>query len=243
MRIGIISDIHNNILALDRTLNYFEANNCKKIICYGDIIGIGPFPEETVRRVMSLDNLICVKGNHEDYLINAIDNKPFPVSMESEEAKHHIWEHSLLSEKSKEFLIHLPREKTISAYGINILVIHYSMGSKNNYNNAVQNLTLCQCEQMFDSIDADMVIFGHSHKQSVHQNAKTHYINIGSLGCPAKSKNVARAGMLNLEDGKVIFENVELIYDVSAVIAEIDRLRYPASSEIKQIFYGLWEKK
>lgn len=243
MRIGIISDIHNNILAFDSALNYFEANNCERIICCGDIIGIGPFPEETVRRVMSLDNLICVKGNHEDYLINTIDNKPFPVSMGSEEAKHHIWEYSLLSEKSKEFLINLPCEKTISVHGLNILVIHYSMDSENNYYNAVQNLTQYQCEQMFDNVDVDVVIFGHSHKQSVHQNAKTQYINIGSLGCPAKSKNVARAGMLNLEDGKVIFENVELIYDVSAVIAEIDRIRYPASSEIKQVFYGLWEKK
>ena len=64
MKIGIITDIHNNIVALDAVLKAFEDACCDRVICCGDIIGIGPRPEETVSRLMSVLNLTCVRGNH-----------------------------------------------------------------------------------------------------------------------------------------------------------------------------------
>lgn len=48
MKIGIITDIHSNIQALNTILNEFERIRVDKIICCGDIIGIGINPEETV---------------------------------------------------------------------------------------------------------------------------------------------------------------------------------------------------
>lgn len=63
MRIGIITDIHNNLIALECVLNEIE-RTCDRIICCGDIIGIGPFPDETVQRMMKIKNLIAVSGNH-----------------------------------------------------------------------------------------------------------------------------------------------------------------------------------
>lgn len=39
MRIGIISDIHGNIKALDAVLRELENKNIDKIICLGDLIG------------------------------------------------------------------------------------------------------------------------------------------------------------------------------------------------------------
>ena len=46
MKIGVISDIHSNILALEAVFNKFEEKNINNIICLGDIIGIGPYPEK-----------------------------------------------------------------------------------------------------------------------------------------------------------------------------------------------------
>ena len=46
MKIGIITDIHSNIQALNVILNEFDKQNVEKIICCGDIIGIGINPEE-----------------------------------------------------------------------------------------------------------------------------------------------------------------------------------------------------
>lgn len=41
MKIGIITDIHNNVVALEAILDVFKKNGCSEILCCGDIIGIG----------------------------------------------------------------------------------------------------------------------------------------------------------------------------------------------------------
>ncbi|MBE6049814.1 MAG: hypothetical protein E7214_03910 [Clostridium sp.] len=75
MKIGVITDIHNNIEALNAVLDKFFSLGIRKIICSGDIIGIGPRPEETVKKIMPLrDSIECVRGNHDNYLINGIPN-------------------------------------------------------------------------------------------------------------------------------------------------------------------------
>ena len=48
MKLGIITDIHSNIIALNEVLKEFEKIKVGKIICCGDIIGIGPYPEEVI---------------------------------------------------------------------------------------------------------------------------------------------------------------------------------------------------
>ena len=46
MKLGIITDIHNNAVALEKVLDYLNNECCDRIICCGDIIGIGPYPEK-----------------------------------------------------------------------------------------------------------------------------------------------------------------------------------------------------
>ena len=41
MKIGIISDVHSNIEALENVFKKFEEQKIEKVICLGDIIGIG----------------------------------------------------------------------------------------------------------------------------------------------------------------------------------------------------------
>ncbi|MBP5163689.1 MAG: hypothetical protein ILP16_12045, partial [Spirochaetales bacterium] len=65
------------------------------------------------------------------------------------------------------------------------------------------------------------------------------YINVGSLGCPSREHDVARAGVLTIEDGKAGIEPVDVRYDVDEVIRQIDDLNYPEADVVKRIFYGL----
>ena len=68
MKIGIITDIHSNIIALEAILKELDKEGCEKNICSGGIVGIGPRPEETVRRIMEIPYFCAVKGNHKKYL-------------------------------------------------------------------------------------------------------------------------------------------------------------------------------
>ena len=59
MRLGLISDIHGNRLALDAVLEELEREGVDEFICLGDV-AVGPQPAEALERVRELE----VPGGH-----------------------------------------------------------------------------------------------------------------------------------------------------------------------------------
>lgn len=241
MKIGILSDVHNNVVALDAVLEKLYEERCKKIVCAGDIIGIGPYPEETVQKIMAIPNLVAVRGNHEKYLLEGMPTEyPNDEGMGYEEMEHHKWEHSRLSKSSITFLHGLPYRVNFSIYNKNITVVHYCINSNNEFVNYTPNPTERNLVNMFPELEHDIVIYGHDHNRTICCSQDRWFINSGSLGCPANERNVARAAILEItENGCISIQNIEVTYDVVKVLREIERLGYPASEEIKHVFFGV----
>lgn len=69
MRYAIISDIHNNLEALNAVLKDIDQQNVEKICCLGDLLGYGPNPIECVDKLMRLRDdgklAFCLAGNHD----------------------------------------------------------------------------------------------------------------------------------------------------------------------------------
>ena len=166
MKIGIITDVHSNIIALNAVLNEFEKIKVDKIICCGDIIGIGPNPEETVQELMkNKDKLIAIRGNHEQYLLkglpkNVHDDKR---EMSLEEIDNHEWTHSKLSENSKKFISQFKISNIIEIEGKKIYIVHYPNNEDGIYKKHIKNPTIKQNQEMFSGINADIFIYGHTH--------------------------------------------------------------------------------
>lgn len=239
MKIGIIADIHNNMIALTAMLEKFKENQCEKIICCGDIIGIGPYPEQTVKKIMEIPELLAVKGNHDRYFVEDMPSEvPNDEQMGLNEMEHHKWEHSIFSKKSYDFIQALPYRIDTVIEGVKITVLHYSMNERNKYSNYIPNPSIQDCYNIFPNIASDVIIYGHDHKRAINKDHKKLFINCGSLGCPAGDNNVARGGILNVSRGSATVETIDLTYDVEEVIEEINRLNYPEALLIKQIFYG-----
>ena len=233
MKYGIITDIHNNVTALKAVLKQFEQRNCDRIICCGDIIGIGPCPEETVQEMIRIPGLIAVRGNHEGYLLDGMPTQyPNDENMSYGEMEHHKWEHCLLSGESVLFLRSLSERVDFISEGLHISVMHTCTGK------SVQNPTEQDLSAMFSDVESDIVIYGHDHSRNICRGDKF-YINVGSLGCPSKDHDIARAGILNIENGKATVELIDVKYDVDEVVRTIDTLNYPEAEIIKKIFYGI----
>lgn len=240
MKLGIITDIHNNLTALKAVMKKLNQMKCDKIICCGDIIGIGPCPEETVQYVMQIPNLIAVRGNHEKYLLEGMPSEyPNEENMGYEEMKHHKWEHSLLSEKSIAFLKSLPYKTDFVLENKKISVLHYCMDHNGHYINFKTNPSENELKRMFQNIDSDIIIYGHNHSRNICKSDKI-YINVGSLGCPAQDKNIARGGIADIENGVVEIQPIDIKYDVNPIINRMDKLNYPDAANIKKYFYGIW---
>lgn len=238
MKIGIITDVHNNVIALNSILQLFEEKQCDEILCCGDIIGIGPFPEETVQTIKSISNIKCVLGNHEKYLINGI-KKPYPNDMDENEALHHEWEHSLLSDDSKQYIKKLPYRLQLHRGNFKIEVVHYSISEDNRYINFKPNPDIEDCKKMFSNTDADIVLYGHDHMGSIVYGKDKIYINCGSLGCTSTNEGIAQGGILTIDNEKTVFQKVFAEYDLKRVLEKIDSVKYPGYEDIKKFFYGV----
>ena len=68
MRLGIISDVHGNLLALKSVLAELDAAGIDRLVCLGDVVGYGPDPIECLDLIFERDPLM-VAGNHEDALM------------------------------------------------------------------------------------------------------------------------------------------------------------------------------
>ena len=62
MRVGVISDLHSNLAALDAVLA--DLPSVDALWCLGDVVGYGAEPNECIQRLQELD-AICILGNHD----------------------------------------------------------------------------------------------------------------------------------------------------------------------------------
>ena len=239
MKIGIMTDIHSNIQALNAILNEFDKLNVERIICCGDIIGIGINPEETVQTLLKRkEMLIAVRGNHEQYLLKGLPKEIHDDKrkMSEQEIENHKWNHSKLSDQSINFLRSLEISQNIELGGKLFYIVHYPQQANGTYKKHIKNPSAMDNVEMFKENDADIFLYGHTHTFSVNNIDNKWYINTGSLGCPMDS-NMARAGLLEINDREIKFNRINVEYNVKEVIDEINNLKFPFYEEILKIFY------
>ena len=241
MKVGIISDIHGNVKALEAVLQELKNKNIEKIIVLGDLIGGAPMSEEVVQKIMEIkDNLIIVKGNREKHIIEGLpefvhDEK---VKVTEEQLEAHKYLVNKLSGKSKEFLKNLPKELQCELEGKKIYVSHYPLDKKGNFRKHIKKANAQENEEMFSGIDADIYLYGHTHIENYNTKDGKIYINPGALGCPGKT-NLAPYGILHIENGKVTYEQLYVKYNVQEVIDYMKKTQFPGYKATLRLFYGI----
>jgi predicted phosphodiesterase len=68
MRILILSDIHGNLPSLEYVLKQEKSVDC--VISLGDVVNYGPWSNECVDLLDTLDHKILITGNHEEAFIS-----------------------------------------------------------------------------------------------------------------------------------------------------------------------------
>ena len=53
MEIGVISDVHSNLPALESVVKELDRREVDEIICGGDLIGYYPYPNEVLELISS----------------------------------------------------------------------------------------------------------------------------------------------------------------------------------------------
>lgn len=65
MRLLILSDIHANVDAFDSVMDAVARDAWDRVLVLGDLVGYGAEPNAVIERVLSLDPLAVIRGNHD----------------------------------------------------------------------------------------------------------------------------------------------------------------------------------
>jgi diadenosine tetraphosphatase ApaH/serine/threonine PP2A family protein phosphatase len=74
VRVGIISDLHSNLAALDAVLAHMGSVDA--VWCLGDVVGYGPDPNECIARLRER-GVRCIAGNHDWAAVGRVGTEEF----------------------------------------------------------------------------------------------------------------------------------------------------------------------
>jgi putative phosphoesterase len=155
MQIGIISDIHGDLRALDTALDRLENHHhVQHILCAGDLVGRGPEGNGVVTRIRER-GITTVKGNHDE------------------------WDHGLDPENAA-FLRTLPMDWRGKFGSVSVFMCHGKPGNNlwGLYRDHISNTLL---DMMLASLKVDVLITGHTHVPLFARVGRGCAINPGSL--------------------------------------------------------------
>ena len=123
MKIGIISDIHGNNLALKAVLSVL-LNEVDQILFLGDLCGYYPFVNECLA-LWDETCIIGIRGNHDQGILECLQNKKQPsIEYETKYGSALTRILQTLSSDSKLFLQSVPRARTLKLNG-GVLVMYH----------------------------------------------------------------------------------------------------------------------
>ena len=204
MKLIIFSDIHGNSYALKEFIRQIKAEQHDYLIFCGDIFGYYYNQKEIITELKNLDNLIWLKGNHDEYFL-----KLYAQEMD-EQYYIQNYGHSYcnLIERFDKDEVQLiaghPSENMITTEHGKIGIFHgtpeNSLEGRLYPDNPILNLEAYK--------KYDIVILGHTHCRMVRKVGDTLVLNSGSLGQPRDGSGYGYA-ILNTESKEVEFKNIE----------------------------------
>ncbi|MFP3904111.1 MAG: metallophosphoesterase family protein [Armatimonadota bacterium] len=227
MRYGIISDVHGNMAALRRVLDYLDDQGVEKCLCCGDIVGYGAHPNECCD-MMRERECLCVMGNHDEAACRPEKDRWFTAS-----ARACIeWTRQVLTSENIEFLSELPRMASIEE----IQICHGSLPDPDAYVYDPYTAALT-----FDAMAGRICFFGHTHCTSwfvqddsdtlpgrysnpagcdieLHSDSR-YMINPGAVGQPRDGNSQAACAIYSSDEALVSIRR--LGYDVEAAQSAI----------------------
>ncbi|MDD3831485.1 MAG: metallophosphoesterase family protein [Clostridia bacterium] len=212
-KIGVFSDTHGNYLALTAIMGLFRQQGCTEVIHCGDMITMGGQSMECLDYFFH-SNIILIKGNHDrGYVLNIVNQAK--QSYVTQEHKEFIY--ASLGGKYQQEITKLPLVVHKQYGKTRFAFCHYALSKDAHFvwTPIYDNPTAEIFDQIYDPIDADVIIFGHKHEPTEIVGRKS-YIDVGSVGCHKQA--LAKGIIITIDDnGDYSIDRVSTPYDRPAV--------------------------
>jgi putative phosphoesterase len=219
--VAVITDIHANLPALQAALARISGLGIERIFCGGDLVGYGPHPNEVCALIQELE-IPTIYGNYDYAIARDLDDcgcayiTPHDRELGQQSV---IWTLAYTDQRSKDFMRELPFDLRLQLGGSDIHLVHGSPRKVNEY--LFEDKPARLYERLAAAEEADVLVFGHTHKPWDHTYGGVRFVNCGSVGKPKDGDPRAAFAILDASSGRleVTIERVE--YDAAAVAAEV----------------------
>jgi diadenosine tetraphosphatase ApaH/serine/threonine PP2A family protein phosphatase len=232
-RVGLISDIHANLHALEAVLAELDADELDEIWSLGDVVGYGPRPNECCRVTRERTALGMV-GNH-DLVVLGVENI---AEFNPDAAAAARWTKDVLDDEARAYLSAL--EPTAKREGVEL---YHGSPRDPIWEYVLDPGSFRAC---FELTEAPLILIGHSHipilarldstrMDAAHAPGGTEadledarvLINPGSVGQPRDGDPRAAYVVLDLARGSAEFRRA--VYDVERTQRELRDAGLPNS--------------
>ena len=204
MRITLFGDVHGNLIALEK-LFQIERSQTDLFICHGDIVNYGPWSNESVEFLKTINNCKLLKGNHEDYFLNGSYDGTHEVAKSFFEFCYKRFNSDLIHE--------------ISKYENQMIILNFTI------QHTIEDKYIFEDTNIDDlKIDSNYII-GHSHQQYKVTKDNFKIYNTGSIGQNRSLLNVS--SYLKIDTEKKTVELKNFIHNIDKVIKQMEIEKYP----------------
>jgi diadenosine tetraphosphatase ApaH/serine/threonine PP2A family protein phosphatase len=226
MRIGIFSDVHANIEAMNAVVDAFRSERIDKYVCIGDVVGYGASPNECCDLVRKLTS-VTILGNHDAAVAGRMD-----YSYYYDAARQALDLHARqLTPENLAWLRSLPYEQSEG----DVTFCHGSPIALEEFEYIFSVEQAQKCLDMWDELGA-VTFIGHSHlcksfalsRDEVFEVVATKFvirpehryiISVGSVGQPRDYDN--RASYTIYDTTEKTFEFKRVAYDIDTAAQKI----------------------
>lgn len=200
MLIGIVSDAHGNLFGLQDAVRKLRQLDCERVFFMGDAISYFPNSYEVLEYLSSSD-LTCIKGNHEQMLL---DN----IKLSSDQINIFNWERTVSSipEGYLTFLSSWQDYYILEHCNKKVFMVH---GGPSDYLNEYVHPNTDK--ELMVCLPYDIIITAHTHIPFIERINNKLIVNAGSVG-------------FRRDDGSLLSC---AIVDTESVSAEIVSFNFP----------------
>jgi putative phosphoesterase len=198
MKLGLVSDIHGDLVALELAWAHLTVMGADRIVCAGDLVGYGPHPDKVVA-FLAEHGIDSVRGNHDRWAVERAAGIPGVPS---------TFGGGRPSVESVEALKLLPAHRLVEDGPRIGVIAHGSPGDDMEF---ITRRT--HPPELLDGwlreMGANLLVVGHTHKPMLYRSEHGLVINPGSvISAPVVSTSRTFA-LLDWEGPKVTFHDVE----------------------------------
>jgi putative phosphoesterase len=226
--VAVITDIHANLPALQSALRRVDELDVDAIYCGGDLVGYGPHPNE-VCALIAERAIPTIFGNYDYAIARDLEDCgcAYVTPHDRELGQQSVlWTLEHTDARSKSFMRDLPFDLRFTVGEREVHLVHGSPRKVNEY--LFEDKPARLYERLAGAENADVLVFGHTHKPWMHEYGGVLFVNCGSVGKPKDGDPRGAFAVLEAADDGVRARIERVEYDAAAVAREVTAAGLPS---------------